>query len=1397
MNSPKQIEYSWKRYWLTVGGPLELLDRGYPLAPTTIWGRALNPGLIPLAEHQEVPCLLLVGEPGMGKSHELRATYAEELATPHENSLPPVWINLADYDNAVSLDTILNMELQAWLNEQMSLTLYLDSLDECPIGIGPISGHLRNQLNSWPCERLRLRVACRVAEIPVGFAKSLESIFGKEKTKILELAPLTRDDVHLAAQVNGLDGTSFLAAVEAVESQAFASKPNTLELLIRDFRQTKTLGSSRRSVHERGCRALVEEFSESRRDARRKGFLDIDVRFRIAGRIAAILVLSGKHSVWIGVEANRPDGALCPSDFTGTEETIGGRKVSVTEAGIEEVIQTALFASHGLQLLGFAHRTYTEFLAAWYIHESKIDPAQALRMVFHPELPGKAVVPLLSETTAWLSAFSPEILQTLLPVEPLLMLRVEAGAFNDTQRKMLTEFLLEGYDSGRLVDISGRGTPSYAQLAHPGLARQLQPFLEANDKSPAAREAAIEIAGQCRVEELFPPIADIANSPLENERLRITAAAAIWLAERNEFLPELLPLALGEAGDDPHDELKGIALRALWPGHIGLEELLGLLHPPKDPNLYGVYQSFLRHHLTQELAPADLPVVLDWALAQEKGERELIHPEVIEGILLQAWEHLSGEGVLSRFAELALLRLVRHGEPRGYQADQTYLGRLYTSAENTAKRRRLAMEIIGRMTDKRDAWLLTAYPNRALLNPEDCGWIGAQIREERPPLQRQLLSDALFYLLDRTVREDVDNAFRIWEEFPEEAALLGRHFEAVSLDDEAANWLRKRHASDALRAAHPEPSSEEVQQRAVIGAHNELERFEAGDLDGWWRFNFHMLTEGGLRDNEFRFDLAELPNWQLLGASFRDRALDAALKYLTEYDPNLEIWDGADISSRPMMAGLRAMFLLYFERPEAIRTTTRQTWSAWCPLLLAFPLSSGKRGDEARAALLQIAHKYAPEQIRTWLDRILRQQDRGAGALTALRYAGSLADTAIDEILIANLREEDLETGPFGEILRLLMKRGNLQGRALALAALDSPSTDLEKRRAMVAVGALIEHTADAAWEELWPLVSAQPELAQRVALSLDTNIGRMARLLNEKLSENSVGELYEWLEKQFPPEEDNLDPGVHDVTPRERVAELRGSLISTLAGRGTPAAFEVISRLARARPDQEGFRNLRERSRLAMLTRTWVPPKPAEVREVLRRADARWVRSGVELLDLIVEALERLNQELGEGRGQFLWNERKRALRPKEELALSDYIYFYLRDHLPPLAIGREVQVTRRPGSPKGKASDLQVTALDPENGVKLEAILEVKGCWNDDLDTSMKDQLLDDYMLTKAIPNGLYVVGHYTSDKWEESDRRMEVCERRSATEIRELLEAQARELSGPETRVGVVVLEIIDHK
>jgi predicted NACHT family NTPase len=403
------ILYNWKRFWCPRGGRINLWDRGFLADPDGEWGSALNPDVVPFQAVAQFPCLILLGEPGIGKSTALRGECDRAQEGAAKSGRETHWVDLQAYqtDSRLHQDVFESSALCSWRQGTHHLDLFLDSLDECRMRIDNVSAVLTSELERLPIERLSLRIACRTAEWPSGLESALRRLWGNDAVKAFELAPLRRVDVAEAARTTGVDPNAFLSELGRREAVPLAIKPVTLEFLLNTYRRRQGFPASQAQLYAEGCRCLCEETSESRRDARLLGDLTADQRLAIAARIAAITILCNHYAIWTGT-----DRGDVPSEDIRLEDLIGGAEgkndaaVEVSRAAIRETLDTGLFSSRGLDRIGWAHQTYAEFLAARFLVEHGLPPNRIMTLIVHPD--GK-IVPQLRETAAWLANMKPEV----------------------------------------------------------------------------------------------------------------------------------------------------------------------------------------------------------------------------------------------------------------------------------------------------------------------------------------------------------------------------------------------------------------------------------------------------------------------------------------------------------------------------------------------------------------------------------------------------------------------------------------------------------------------------------------------------------------------------------------------------------------------------------------------------------------------------------------------------------------------------------------------------------------------------------------------------------------------------------------------------------------------------
>ena len=270
--------------------------------------------------------------------------------------------------------------------------------------------------------------------------------------------------------------------------------------------------------------------------------------------------------------------------------------------------------------------------------------------------------------------------------------------------------------------------------------------------------------------------------------------------------------------------------------------------------------------------------------------------------------------------------------------------------------------------------------------------------------------------------------------------------------------------------------------------------------------------------------------------------------------------------------------------------------------------------------------------------------------------------------------------------------------------------------------------------------------------------------------------------------------------TARDEIKDFRYSVFRAIKQIATQESVNDIQKLIELFPDEEWMKWELIRAKDLARQAAWEPPSPVDLMKLASNKEIRLVRDANELQQLIIESLDRLQQKLKyqvTPSIRYLWdNIAKDSYKPKSEEDFSDYVKLHLDDDLVNRGIiaNREVQIRRGIGENPGQRTDIYVEAITKQNSSydSVTVVIEVKGCWNQGVDTAMETQLKDRYMLNNTLKCGIYLVGWFDSPKWHVSDINKKRCQRRNFEGARTFFTDQAQELSDEQFHIRAVVLD-----
>ncbi|PIG91713.1 hypothetical protein CSQ79_19415 [Gloeocapsopsis sp. IPPAS B-1203] len=1259
----KQI-YSWKRFWCPQSGTINNpADDGYLYDPDAERGKVDNPNLVTLEAIANVPCLVLLGEPGIGKSQELKKlrSYRQGLIDEDDQIL---LLDLEDYNEEKLYTNLFKSKtFTDWINGTHRLYLFLDSLDQGWLTIKKLptllvdefrkldeipkkkdikpsllyllvalqTGFLQKvpKIKDRPnLSRLYLRIACRAAVFSQA-ENSFNALWGNNLGSY-NLTPLRLSDIEIALNAHNLNADACLKEIEHKGLISLAIKPIPLQFLIKKLQRSNGQLSSNQKlidIYLDGCKELCREpKDEARHPLQPVSNLEVHQRLMIATRIAAITTFCVRSSIWIGqslgdYELNKD---VLISELCGqSEDTNKERGLPITSSVIQELLDTGLFSSRGLHRMGWAHQTYAEFLAAWYLVQHEIPLAQITGLIFSSEAPDHKLIPQLHETAAWLASIRTDVLQEIIRTDPDVLLRSDVPT-DANVRSSIVDNLLTQYEEEKLFDWDRNNYRNYAKLKHSGLADQLRPYVCDSSKQIDARDLAIDIAEVCEVCDLQAELVNLALDSSQSVYLRVGAAKALCSIGDTVTRLKLKPLGTEQLPEDEDDRLKGYALQALWSDHLTAEELFQALTVPKKRNFFGGYQMFLNYKIVPQLQPHDLVIALNWL--EKQGVRGFGHPfkELGDAILVKAWESFDLPRVAESFTKVALVQ---------WREDQTII------TDDNKLQEQFALSLLNNSKRRH-----TLIEQAVLIILET---------EEAPDLllsENVLVLEDIFSMLERLQSFNCEKTQKIWAQLIQLSFNLQdtKHIDAILIATQSNKILQEVFAAyfapielnstQAVNLRADYLRRQEIQERRqnpplldpppkerVLQL---LEKLEAGDLSAWWQLNMKMTLkpESKYYDNEFELDLTKLPGWQEAEEPTRRRIIEGAKQYVQHQDDINYDWIGTNTFNRPALAGCRAFQLLLKQNSDFLEHLSPEIWKKWVPIIIAAP--SSNQHEDSYLELVKCAYINAPEESIKTLITLINQQNQERDYLSVIDRFDKCWDKRLKLALLEKAKDPKLKPKCLGEILEKLLKQGFTEARnfAKSLISFALPSDENEREKVLIAARVLVENSDPCSWSFIWSLIQQDSSFGREV---LELAACHHLHEIQLNLTETQLADLYVWLVRQYPHNEDpdhSNEVLAHWATARDDMARLRDNVLTQLKERGTLQACAEIQRLIQELPNIAWLRKTLINAQINMRRKTWQPPKPEEVLQLVVSPEP----SNLELYNQLGK-IDRRTQEMAE----------------------------------------------------------------------------------------------------------------------------------------------------------------------
>ncbi|MCU0791744.1 MAG: hypothetical protein MUE42_02575 [Opitutaceae bacterium] len=1412
--------FPWNRYWFQAEQTLTL-DEGFLAVsrPDSRGDAAQTVKLRRIADLEDVPCLVLLGAPGMGKSHELRME-RDRLVRSATSDLV-LHVDLKNLGPESFRDEVFGDErFLAWRDGRQELTLILDSLDECWEQIRDLIPTIVHRLKPGFTKpnhpALKLRLGCRAAEWRAGATEKIEALFGKPdknalaRVQLHQLAPLTREDVALAAAIllGQTRSDAFLTELATHDLNALAAHPLTLDLLLADAREGRALGPTRADIYRRGMLRLAHDPHEDPAVPPRNRHTTQETRRRIAGQVAAHGVLSRRYLYRLPNSAARPSPTVLEPDDLLAVADIGPDKTTgqkLTSEALRETYRCGLFRSAGGDCVTWQHQAYAEFLAAEYLVARKPVRNEKLTrtllgLVSDASAVEPRIYPPLEELALWLVELHPQLFEPLLPSNGDVLIRCHHTVLTEPRRAQIVDLYFEQIRRHEAEAQDGEITLPLARLKHPGLAAQLRAVLLNRAESVSLRRTTLSIIDACNTRELIDDLIDVIFR--ENEDVAVTHAAA-WLLRRwakdDTTMPEFAPslrerlLATPERADL---EVLGCILPILWPACLSTEELLPFLNHHGDERSITSYDMMLHSDLVDRVRPADMRPILRWAAGlslvrnQYPTNRQAEFIQKIVRLAFSQWDTMPE--LLPAVVTLAVSWANYERPPILAANDEQPI----PQAARRAFWRALLVE-----TDQEklsDVFSQLTTPRGVFFAHEDLAWaVGEAVSTVRLPIGSRW-ENLVSWLTRWEEQADIETIWPLVVVSESFASLVPLRTSHRLIEYERPNWRKEQYyrEQEAERQRRALPPIE-----ARLG--EALDHFAQGKGHTlWWATEVLFLVEckdGRLHPPHGR---EELPVRCVVTAAFHARFRTVARNYLSNsVSPSADELVSETTLQRHVCAVRLAGYLAEYALAK-LEAFSGDWWGRWMPALLVYQSYAFGQDDAIWNRIIEMGHSRNREgfyaALRVWL------HTGDAVGIDSKTWFGLplLADPVVREVLREQALSEANRHSHVHALGRTLLKGGDAEFEKALAERMPQRGPELLTCHPQVPMAAalLLSMRAESWAATIADEMAGDPVWARAVLQSLNTSGGLAANWITY-LSPDLLARLWETLKILVPNSPWKIGEASF-VTLEHEVARLQSFLLNQLHAQTSPQAVTVLDRLIARHPtDADWMGRMLAHVRRAARREGWSPMEPQAAARFLRESGPRPIQKLGDLCDAVMDSLERYQAYLhAPNRPTELWNERgsKHTIyTPKDENVLSNCLITHLRRDLGLLNVWgeREVEVRRGTATEKGDNPDIIIIAPNPaEPAQPLRLYIEVKCSWNLEAISGMGAQLFDRYLRTADC--GIYVLAHYDCPTWNDpKDKRQRApLHHISKAEARAQLEAECLRLqpTRPDKRLAAFFLD-----
>jgi len=1277
----------------------------------------------------------------------------------------------------------------AWRNGEESGELFIDSLDEGKLATRLMMRNLAAWLRSLGepiLRRLRIHLSCRGAEWERAdqdkwltlfeFSGDGPQIDEKPKTvEVLVLLDLARSQCEEYCQAHGVDPGQLLNDLPT-RARRFVARPQTLKMIVEDYRQSGQPPESITELYERViARRLGEENPEHQQASR---IIPIVNKRSVAELYAAITALSDRVLITDqGVDS-----------LNSVPMGMGGHAHEVEEA----TFNSGLFQAPLRGEYRFDDPDLAYYLGACYlsglINGGAISTPRAIRLFLaNPE--DKEPIPKLRGLMVWLCALNPGFRQVTITTNPGVLLDDFPVELNSNDKILIWHWLVSRYGDRRFFE-HRHWWEGVRALACPEIGPHLQEVLGNPAKyGRDIRELALQVSLAGNLTQLGQVIELCCQDTKDDPSFLIFASRALkkLAPERVGVLKPWLTL-LPE--DDPNNRLLGSALEALWPENLSTEEMISYFRPPVNTESTDGLAWFLQD-LPGKIDPDQRSLIID-AMAKdletlfERGEdrgrdRKTRWSEGIISFLIpqvEAWENdplylpTLEKWLATTFKAQDHLDLFIHD-------DGDRLSNLLKEERNF--RHALIIRRIERAFAERGK---DFDPRRFSVGreffpqPEELpfwkdtleAWLGRDPR---------LIQVVWYLLMSSWYQCNNPSELILWvEPLAEKNNVISKLWDA-SRSEKIQEWRRQQ--------TQREKEQEAIRHENIKVLNDRQYEISSGNINllGY----LYNLSEFGKKSiiKEYGEEVASAYHAGLL--SFWRKA---TLTPLTDYFTTNSIPWGVLLVLGAVEVWRQSPEVAWTDLPESMRRSSLQ---AGLSNLNEFPAWYEELVKIEPEAFREIAFEALELETNSKTDyptlahRLKHNRSFEPFRTIALDYLKQNPTMRAEFIL--PLAEAQVIDHPSEEVVDFLWELGRLR------------LTESGRKSGLRVLALVWRYSAEVVWswlnDNFFGLREARTECFKDWLNALsDMHISHRLDKWPAWVSPVALMALLPDYFAIYPPETDpsieEFNRNIPDIQHRSHLAHLRSDSLAKIAESGSPEAGKFLTEWAAA-PERRQYRDhilfYLDRWHLASTEKGWQPLSPQDLMGVLSQG-LRPIRNHAELYDLVLEMVIAIKAEMEGGEGNLkalLWDDSNPAPETKLQILLAQGIR---RHPLRSKVVGnREVAVSGE------NHPDLKIeTRLEFD---QLAVVyIEVKRQQHPEIFSAIESQLANKYLISPESRYGIYFVGWYGEEYWGCSQKnRREVCGAipRTATDLEVCLQLIADGVAQKRNDIDEIKVIVVD--